>query len=923
MDVPAGQHAAGAEIVGRESELAAVARFLEGNETRQALLISGEAGIGKTTLWESAVVMARERGFRVLVARPSEPELQLAFVGLSDLLDDVDLGKLGPIPLPQLRALEVALMRRDPDGAPPDRLGLATGLTRVLRALSDRVPSLVAIDDVPWLDQPSEAALVFAARRVRGRSITFLLARRPGDPLAIEKAFGPRAIERVEIGPLSLGAVRQLLVERLGLRPPRRVLLRLFELSQGSPLVALELGRVLVTQGLPDVGEELPLPDLVDELFAERIAGLAAPTRRALLAVALSGGLTRLELASLVGPLALEDSVAARVLAVDGSRVRPSHPLLAAAARRSASAEERREVHRALAQTSDDETIRARHLALATSRKNAALAMKLSTVAADAVGRGAIHDAIAVAEQALRLTPVTSPGYTQRLLELARYLTVAGEQTRVHDLLEARLSSLPRGRDRARALLMLSDTGGRLSETEAYVDRALEECRGDAEVRSSALSLKALVYAIVRFRKLEEAEDWAHEALELARSVDPSAEGRALHALAWINLLRGRSFETIGRVSASSARGASLYESALERPAGIRLMVRGQIDESREVFDRLRALAGQRGEALSASVMHRQLCEIELRAGDIYAAERHLDQWGEWTLPDDDHEQVLGPARCRALLEAVRGDPDHTARWAATAIAAAEALENFREETEARRAVGIAALHAHDPARAVEQLRPLWLHAEREGIDDPGAIPVGPDLVEALVELNEYDEAHSVTKRLERLAHEQKHPWALLGVERCRALIDLATGGHPENATARLAHAAAGYRRLGLQFDSARSLLILGRTQRRRKKWAAARSALEDAAATFTKLGASGWADEASGELSRVAGRRGLGQGVLTPAESRVAELAAAGLSNKEIATRLVVSIHTVERHLKHVYAKLGIRSRSQLASHLSADGRP
>lgn len=922
MDVRAGQHDVGGEIFGRQSEMAAIRRFFEGEATRQALLISGEAGIGKTTLWEAALVVARERGFRVHAARPSEPELQLSFVGLSDLLDEVDLAELEAIPSPQLYALEVALLRRDPDGSPPDQFALAAGFTRVLRALADREPLVVAVDDVPWLDEPSAAALVFAARRLRGRAVTFLLAHRSGKPLAIEQAFAPAAVERVELGRLSLGAVRELLVERLGLRPPRRVLLRLFELSEGSPLVALELGRVLAVRGLPDVGEELPLPDLVDELFAERIAGLALPLRRALLAVALSGELSRLELASLVGPLALEDSVAAGLLVVEGTRVRASHPLLAAAARRNSSAEERRDLHGALAQASGDEAMRARHLALATSRRDTVLAGKLSTVAADAVGRGAIHDAVAVAEHALRLTPAASPAYTERLLELARYLTVAGEQTRVRELLEARLTALPSGSARAQALLMLSDTGGRLSETEAYVDRALEEGGDDAEVRSPALSLKALIYAIVRFRKLDEAERWARESLQLARGVGPAAEGRALHALAWINLLRGRPLEALARSPTSGAPGASLYESALERPAGIRLMVRGQVDESRAVFDRLRTLAGQRGEAISASVMHRQLCEIELRAGDVHAAERHLDHWGEWTLPDDSHEQVLGPARCRALLEAVRGDPDQTGRWAATALAAAEALENYREETEVRRAVGIAALHAHEPVRAVEQLRPLWQHAEREGIDDPGAIPVGPDLVEALVELDEFDEAHAVTERLAKLAGEQKHPWGLLGVDRCRAHIHLTTGADPDEAVAELTRAAAGYSRIGLRFDAARTQLVLGRAQRRRKKWAAARAALDDAATAFSALGASGWAHEVEGELSRVAGRRGPRQGALTPAETRVAGLAAAGLSNKEIAARLVVSVYTVERHLKHVYAKLGIRSRSQLAPRLGPDSR-
>jgi ATP/maltotriose-dependent transcriptional regulator MalT len=346
-------------------------------------------------------------------------------------------------------------------------------------------------------------------------------------------------------------------------------------------------------------------------------------------------------------------------------------------------------------------------------------------------------------------------------------------------------------------------------------------------------------------------------------------------------------------------------------------MVRGNVDESRAVFERLRALAAQRGEALSASIMHRQLCEIEIRAGDVAAAQRHLDEWGEWTLPDDTHEQVVGPARCRALLAAVRGDADDAAAWAAKAIAAAREIENYREETEAQRAGGLAALFAGEHDRALGHLRPLWQHGEREGLDDPGVLPVAADLVEALVGMGEIDEARAVTERLARLAEEQKHPWGQACTKRCVALVRLATGAGAEGVESELAECAEGFLQVGLRFEAARTLLTLGRAQRRRRKWAAARDALEQAAAAFDELGAAGWAEQARSELNRVGGRRPATPGSLTWTETRVAELAVAGLSNKEIAARLVVSVHTVERHLKHAYAKLGIRSRNQLAAHI------
>jgi DNA-binding CsgD family transcriptional regulator len=888
------------EVVGREAELARVASFVSAGGATRCLAIVGDPGIGKTTLWEAGLDAARAGGARVLVARASEPELRLSFVALADLVDDVDSSAFDGIPVPQRHALDVVTLRAEPAEAPPDPLAVAAGFTRLLRGLAVQQTVVVALDDLPWLDKASENVLAFAARRLRGRDVHFLSTRRPGDPTPFEIAFGPAGVDRLEVGGLSLGAVRALLAERLDLHLPRRVLLRVFELSHGSPLVALELGRTLVERGLPELGEELPLPELVDDVFGHRVSQLEESVRRALLAVALTGGLPRLEVSSLVGPLALEDAIATGVLVHDGSRVRTSHPLLAAAARRLSTAEQRRELHLELADTVVDETLQARHLAIAASRPDAALVDRLVAAAETAAGRGAIHDAVELAEHALRLTPPGSEVYEERVLGLVRYLQIAGEEAQVRALLEARLADLPAGPARARAMVMLGETSNRISEIEAYLDAALAECENDAEVRSTALTMKALICAIVRFERFEQADEWVREAVQLAEGAGKGAQARALHALAWLDVMTGRPFHPPQAFAAP--HGASLYEGAIERPAGIRLMIRGNIDESRAVFERLRALAGERGEALSASIMHRQLCEIELRAGDVHAAQRHLDEWGEWTLPNDDHEQVVGPARCRAVLEAVRGRPDEAALWTAKAIEAARAIENFREETEVRRGAAIAALFAHDYEQAIEQVLPLWRRAEREGLDDPGVIPVAGDLVEALVALGRADEARCVTDRLRRLAVEQEHPWAHATVKRCEG---------------NLAQAAAEYDQLGLHFEAARSLLVLGRSKRRLRQWAAAREALGQAVGTFERLGCDGWAEQARSELSRVGGRRPTGDGGLTRAERQVAELAAAGRSNKEIAAELVVSVYTVERHLTHAYAKLGVRSRGQLAAQI------
>jgi DNA-binding CsgD family transcriptional regulator len=273
--------------------------------------------------------------------------------------------------------------------------------------------------------------------------------------------------------------------------------------------------------------------------------------------------------------------------------------------------------------------------------------------------------------------------------------------------------------------------------------------------------------------------------------------------------------------------------------------------------------------------------------------------------------------RCRALLAAGRGLPDETQRLATEALALAQRTGLYWDVLEALRARGIGALLTRDLKLAEESLGRIWEHVQREGVE-PGVFPVAPDLVEALTELGKWGEAQAVTDRLRRLSEEHDHPWGLATTRRCAALVQLASRSDGEEAATELAEAAKAYGALGLRFDRARSLLSLGRAQRRLKKWGAARDSLEQAAAEFDELGSPGWAEQARSERARVGGRRPQATGELTPAERRVVELAADGLANKEIARDLFVSVRTVEVHLKHAYAKLGIRSRTQLARRLS-----
>jgi DNA-binding CsgD family transcriptional regulator len=310
--------------------------------------------------------------------------------------------------------------------------------------------------------------------------------------------------------------------------------------------------------------------------------------------------------------------------------------------------------------------------------------------------------------------------------------------------------------------------------------------------------------------------------------------------------------------------------------------------------------------------MRLNLCELGLRAADWATVTRLLDEWAE----SADGELLLTPTyqRCRALVAAGRGLADEAREWATPALEETEPRGFRWQVLESRRALGLAALRAHEPGVAAEHLRAVWDHTRRVGVDEPGAFPVAPELVTALVELGELGEAQAVTDRLRDLAEQQEHPWGLASAKRCSAVVQLASGDGSED----LAQAAAAYEELGLRADAAHSLLALGRAQRRMKKWGAAREALERAVAGFDAIDAPGWADEARSELARVGARRPTPSGELTPAERRVVELAADGSSNKEIALALFVSVRTVEAHLTHAYAKLGVSSRAQLARRLS-----
>ena len=266
----------------RQKELAALVRLLDepGEDGLGAALLEGEAGVGKTTLWRSGIELARERSYRLAVSSPANAEADLSFAVLRDLLDPWFDEVAAGLPLPQRRALAVALLREEPEEVPAGQGSVAAALLGALRAVARDGRVLIAIDDVQWLDAASTAVLAFAIRRLGEDCVTLLLARRGEDeapPLGLDRSWSEKRLLRVRVGPLGVGALQSLLRERLGTSFSRPVLRRVHEAAGGNPFYALELARSLMRSGsVPVRGELFVVPGSLREVVGARL-GVGAP----------------------------------------------------------------------------------------------------------------------------------------------------------------------------------------------------------------------------------------------------------------------------------------------------------------------------------------------------------------------------------------------------------------------------------------------------------------------------------------------------------------------------------------------------------------------------------------------------------------------------------------------------------------------
>jgi DNA-binding CsgD family transcriptional regulator len=915
-----------AEMIGREPELAMIAGFLRrAARGPAALLLSGEAGIGKTALWDACVETARAEGAVVLACRPVEAEASVSFAGLSDLLAFELESALGSLSPPRRRALAVALLLEEPEPQPPDQRAVGLALLDILEELAASAPVLVAIDDIQWLDPATAAVLRFALRRLRTPPVGLLATLRAGSAAAlsrdVERLFSESAVERATLGPLSTGAAFRLLSDRvgIGLSPPE--LARVHELAGGNPFYLLELGRELERLGARSSGQA-PLPRDLKELLAGRLARLAGWTRELLLAVAASPRPTLELLEAAFGDRdrvhdGLERAARAGVLELDDTRVRFVHPLLASVCYHAAPLWRRRAVHRQLASAVSGEEERARHLALAAEGPDDEVAAALDAAAEGAAKRGATAAAGELWELAAEATRLGHASARRgRRLRAARLHRLSGDRDRASGILGRLLGDAAPGAERADVLFALAEARrGDLPGIVGLCEDALSEAGTDHARRARILAFLSWMRLIAG--DVGGALAAARDGLRSAERIgDPvllaPAIARVAMAELWALEITPGLVERGVELEAGLGTDLEFHESpsiALAR----RLISLHELDLARPLLEAAVSRAADRGdEGTRGHVLFHQVM-LEWFSGRWEQALVHADAAIELAEQLGD-EQLRGMVlHARALVDAHRGDVEAARAAATEAAAIAEAVADAIFPIWNEAVLGHLELSLGNPAAAVAHLGDLPERLTALGWNDP-ADSAWPDAIEALVEVGELERAVTYVAHYEALAQRSGSVWVLATSARCRGLISAAQGSFDAALTA-FDRALAEHDRMPSSFERGRTLLACGAVRRRLRQRGAAREALQAALELFEQQGARQWARRASEELGRISGRRPAGAG-LTATELQVARLAATGHANKEIAAALSMSVHTVEAHLSRAYRKLGVRSRTQLSQH-------
>ena len=902
-------------LIGRYAELERIDRVLASREALPAgILLEGHAGIGKTVLWRETVKRAREEGYRVLSCALSRNESRFTFAGLADLIGPVLDEVLPELAPPQARALGEALAIASSAASAPDERAVAFGLHGALSALASRSPIALAVDDIQWLDPSSTLMLSYVIRRLRREPVLLVFAQRDGEgpdhQVSLSAGTGGAELERIVVGPLPLGAMHRVIRTRLGASLTRPQLLRIQAASAGNPLHALELARALGSGGTQ-------APDALVTLLANRVAALP---ERACLALAVAGIATESDIDVLSGAYGarlrvdLEPAIDADLVTIAAGRVRFTHPLIAVVAEESVSATRRRELHLMLAGATTSEEVRAAHLAQATEEPRTDVADTVEQAARETRRRGARAASAELFEAAARLTPaIEGRDLTRRRLAAAEAWHEAGDSRRTEEILTSLVAELATGDQRCEAgwrLGTILDETGRWQEATAVWRQALAET-GDPTLESRLE--RSLAITAFYTESVQEATARAAAAVAAAeRSAEPADLAYALAVQALTTAMSGAAGypELIERALALEAGlDESLGEWSPTAVAAECARHLGDVEAARQHYTTVLGRAASTGDANVEQWAAFGLASTELLIGDY----RRASELADAVLDIADQTGVMYiPARSlRAHVDAHLGALDAARSLIAEAIDGATTAAETTHLFGCYIVLGVIEASLGEFAAAARAYAEARRLAVEVGLAHATALRAFLNEAEVAAAAGELGQAGEALATFEATVNGSPPPWCAPILHRARASV-FAAQGDLRAAQSELEQALDGESTLPL--DRGRALLALGSLCRRLREHSRARDALGHALEIFTELGTPPWIERAQKELQRIPGRRTGEKDVLTNAEARIAELVAAGRSNKDVAATLFVSVKTVEVTLTRVYRKLGVHSRTELA---------
>jgi DNA-binding CsgD family transcriptional regulator len=882
-------------------------------------VLQGEPGIGKSRLLQEAAALAHQRQMAVLTATGVQSEVRLAFSGLHQLLRPVR-ARANELP-PTLRsALDAAFGLAD--DAAPEHFRVAMAVLDLLSEVAGETPLLMIVEDAQWLDRASSDVLAFVARRLESDPVVLLAATRDGYRDALIHAGVPQ----LRLGPLDAAVAAELLdasAQQLSV-VARDQLLRE---AAGNPLALIELP--LASAGLqpdPTMPGQLPLTERLEEAFAARVSGLPDDTRLLVLVTALIDGEDVNEVlragsairGTPIDVVALEPAVQAAIVDLDIQTVRFRHPLMRSAVRQSASVAERRLVHQALAEMLDGEPDRrVWHRAALIRGTHEDVAEELEEAGRRARRRGATGEAFIALRRAAELGEPAQRA--RRLLAAAQIAYELGQPGAVPPLLDEVEQLEPGPLDRARATWIeqmvsaspLDPAGATALITAA--ERA--EKAGDRELHVELLWLLALrTWWAGTGASVQDVLTKASCRLGGAEAADP----RVFAVYAYADAV-GHTEPVLARLRAVLADGSCGTEAA--RYFGEAALVVGAFDLAmtffREAVEGLRddGRLGHLARTLSAyGFVAAYLADWDVA---VPAAEESRRLADEFKLP-------MGVARAdtvTSMIAGMRGDVDAAERLSADAERVGLSVGSHAPITFAQfgRVAGQLGAGRHGDA-----------YASAERLFDPADPAHHPviaswfigDLAEAALNIGRLEEATARVDHLEAEVGDTPAVWLALGLRHARAVL----ADREREAEARFDE-ALGADLSRWPFQRARLLFAYGQWLRRRRRIAESRAPLRAARDTFDALGCVAWGDRArrelraSGESSRR--RDPTARDELTAQELQIAQLAARGLTNREIGERLYLSPRTISTHLYRVFPKMGITARSQLGDALAPTTAP